>query len=159
MKNMIDMVRGLRLVVSEPVRAVVAQRMADMVAKAMPEDSKAVWASGGRASFLRDCGVPLERAYVPDDYEIEPTAAATFLAKWNSITKYKVDGEWVDFTQEMDSLRRTMLEELVELGSEVVWLAVADGEVEAGFTTKEAAKKYASESPTWVDIQACYVEG
>jgi len=119
MQEVVNTVRALEGLISEPVRSLVAVRLADMIGKSIPTHVQANWKAVGRLRFLVKCGVKADPAYAKDCIMLESTALANYCAKWHSVTEYKdvLTGKSKPFTQEMDALRVAMLEELVEVSN------------------------------------------
>ena len=113
MQELVDVVNDLRGLISEPVRALVANKLIDMITNQIRPEDYAEWVKKGAPNYLALCGVTCNPASVPDDTTVEVTDLAKLINKWASIKMYKTDGgEFEEFTQEMDSLRRAILEDL-----------------------------------------------
>lgn len=112
MQSLANVVRELKGIASEPVRALMAKKLADMVSKQIHPDNYASWAQEGYKAFLTECGVTCEPAVARDDLTMEPTELASLVNKWAAITSYKDGDVFKDFTQEMDGVRNAILEDL-----------------------------------------------
>ena len=112
MKEMIDTVKSLRGMVSEPVRSLVAHKIAEMVTNQIKAEDYAAWVSKGIPSFMSACGVSVPPAVARDDLAVEPTALALLVNKWAAIGQYKDGEDFVDFTQPMVGLRDAILEDI-----------------------------------------------
>lgn len=135
MRAIVNTVKELRGLVSEPVRSLVAKRLADMITDQIKAEDYAAWTQKGVPAFYAACGVTVPAATVPDDHSLEPTKLATIINTWAAMTEYKEGDEFKEFTQEMASLRNTILEDLrsgCQLGMGVVLVL-----------TKEEAKRVA----------------
>ncbi len=117
--TLVEFIKGLEGIISEPARSEVAHRMTDLISDMLKDaDNRNYrqWIAEDRLRFLRHCElVNLER-WVPDDLQIKPTELAEFCNRWLSCNLFKLRNdpaaEWRPITPEMNSLRVTMVEEL-----------------------------------------------
>jgi hypothetical protein len=112
MQGLVNVVRELKGIISEPVRALVAKKLADMVSNQIKPEDYSTWAQDGYKFFLAACDITCEPAVARDDLDMEPTELALLVNKWAAVTSYKDGEEFKDFTQEMDGVRNAILEDL-----------------------------------------------
>lgn len=132
MQGLTNVIVGLRRVVSEPVRCLIARRFAAAIHRAIDdEDAKKRFLDVGLPHFLRLCEVQDGDPYVPDDLDVEATELARFCDRWMTIEAFREPGEedWKPISAEMNSLRATMVAELQAL-SEGATVDKLDKEVE-----------------------------
>lgn len=115
MKELRDLILGLKGEIPEGARYKVATKIADLFGQHLidPEVRKQ-WVYSERNRFISDCKFDTR---VPDELWVEPTEIQKFCAKWLSATsfKYSDESEWRPITPEQNALRMTMIKELVEL--------------------------------------------
>lgn len=120
MKLLTQVIKDLRGLVTEPVRAAIANRFMLAIAQDVSvKVSKSVgrrWPHGAGAKFLRDCDLDSGAPVVPDDFHVEATELAMFIDKWMAVQQYKSDDGWAPLTSDMNSIRVTIIEELKEIG-------------------------------------------
>jgi len=119
-KALIDLVNGLRGLVTEPVRSEIAHRMAAMVAVALHDsENYKSWLIKDKFQFFRACDIVNLERWVPDTLQIEPTKLSEFCSRWMSCNLFRLrndpSSEWRPITPEQNSLRVTMVEELQTL--------------------------------------------
>ena len=112
--NLVNMVLGLKDIVSEPVRCEIARRVSSAIMSSIGDD--ALWRDQGNLIFLKKCRVESGSPVVPDDINVEATKLALFIDKWATVQLYREpDGEWKPISPEMRNAITTMIEEIKEL--------------------------------------------
>jgi hypothetical protein len=120
--TLVEFIKGLEGVISEPARSEVAHRLAALISDMLKDaDNRNYkqWIAEDRLRFLRHCEVVNLERWVPDDLHIAPTDLAEFCNRWLSCNLFKLRNdpaaEWRPITPEQNSLRVTMVEELKEI--------------------------------------------
>lgn len=121
-KHLIDFVIGLKGIVPEPSRHVIARRLARLIGSILTnEPDRQHWYSQGLVQFVRSCELTGDDRWVPDDLHVEATELAKFCDKWMSISAYKEKNsseDWRPISPEQNALRVTMIDELRTLATE-----------------------------------------
>lgn len=117
--NIAEFVVELKGDVSEPSRTLIARRLANLLGTALqsnPENYKH-WCKDGCKIFFAKCELTSPGRWVDDNLTVSETALAAFCNKWMNVVKFKLKDseEWKDVTPELNGLRVTMIEELLDL--------------------------------------------
>lgn len=109
----------LDTVLSQPTRAAIVRRFCHLATQKLKEsgDPEAYrnWLSGGKARFVRDCGIKEGLQAIAANLALSPTALSDYCTRWLEATQYKADSDadWRTFTPEQNHLRVAMLRQLV----------------------------------------------
>lgn len=121
-KTLVEFIKDLEGVISEPIRSEIAHRMAALIADTLKNSDKKnyhQWIAEDKFRFLRHCELVNLECWVPDQLHIAPTELAEFCNKWSSCNLFKLrnnpSAEWRPITPEQNSLRVTMIKELQTL--------------------------------------------
>lgn len=117
-QHLIDFVIGLKGIVPEPARHVIARRLARLIGTILTnEPDRKHWYTLGMVQFVRRCELEGDDRWVPDDLHIEATELAKFCDKWMSVSAYRLtdEDEWKPISPEQNGLRVTMVNELKAL--------------------------------------------
>jgi hypothetical protein len=121
-KEFVAIVRSFHRLIPEPSRAVVAQAFSDLIGRLLETENPAgykTWLGCERNRFYSDCYLTDPTKWVPEDLKVESTELADFCQKWMNVSEFKLrneeTAEFRPITPEMNSLRVTMLQELLGL--------------------------------------------
>ncbi len=120
-KHLIEFVVGLKGIVPEPSRHVIARRLARLIGTILTnEPDRKHWYTVGMNQFVRHCELEGEYRWVDDELQIEATELAKFCNKWLQVSDYRTEGseEWKPISPEQNGLRVTMVNELKAIASE-----------------------------------------
>lgn len=114
---LVDMVHGMKGLMPESSRAVLAQRVLGAIYESMSPHQRKAWQTGRSTErFIQSCQLESPLPVAPPDMKIEDSALAQFCNRWINVVEFKdSEGVFRPLTPEMHSIRYTMIQELLKL--------------------------------------------
>jgi len=115
-----EQVKNMKGLIPEPNRTLVAYRFMKIIGEEYREtDRKAwkIWQNGGQAGFLKNCALTDGVPRVEETFDISVSDLADFINRWSNAVAFKreEDDESEPLSADMNSLRQTMINELIEI--------------------------------------------